>query len=107
MLLHVDVLWKIYDVGGGAGESIALPVARPHMTMSEQLVFNEELAKYVASQTPRYLRQRFYFMKPTIAFFTGTSAVEKYVIGDYEYEAAAAAMCTFVSAVFTTTLPLL
>ena len=79
MLLHVDVLWKIYDVGGGAGESIALPVARPHMTMSEQLVFNEELAKYVASQTPRYLQQRFYFMKPTIAFFTGTSAVAKYV----------------------------
>lgn len=35
-LLYVDVLWKIYDVGGGAGEIISMPVAQNQMGQAEQ-----------------------------------------------------------------------
>ena len=78
-LLHVDVLWKIYDVGGGAGETISMPGPKGHLSLAQQADNQKQAARSEASLRPRFLRQRFYFLKPTITFFTHTATADAYL----------------------------
>jgi len=78
-LLHIDVLWKIFDVGGGAGETVSMPVLGFNPTAAQEADYVRKMDLYLESQTPRFLRQRFYFKQPTITYFTSTAQCEQYL----------------------------